>query len=131
MAFNPIPRTVGRLAAPLAMALALPLSVPAASADDLTIRFGYGHHGAHHADRHHHDKRHHGARSRHGRGHHAERRTHGHDQHGRYTSRDCRTVTKQAYHNGRPAKVSGKLCYDRHGTPYIVDGSRSVVGYYD
>lgn len=130
MPFRYLTRSAVNLATPLVVALALSLPASPASAGDLTIRFGSGYHGAHHADRHHHD-RHHGSHRRHRRGHHADRRQHDHETRGRYTERGCRTVTKRAYHHGRPAKVAGKLCYDRHGTPYIVEGSRSIVGYYD
>jgi hypothetical protein len=45
--------------------------------------------------------------------------------------RSCRIVTKSAVWHGRPAKIAGTLCYDRHGRPYIVPGSRRVIGRYD
>ena len=137
-------RAVIRLGTPLAMALMLPLTAPPASAEGLTIHFNSEHHGeSHHGDRRYFGREHHSAghghshsRNRHSghhqkQGHHAAQRQREHDKHGRYTSRDCRKVTKQAYQDGRLAKIAGKLCYDRHGNPYIVKGSRHVVRYYD
>jgi hypothetical protein len=45
--------------------------------------------------------------------------------------RSCHRVTKVEYaRHGRKAKIGGTMCYDRHGNPYIVAGSRYVIHYY-
>lgn len=144
MLTKPIRRSAVWLGVPLAMALALQLTAPPASAEDLTIHFSSRHYGkSHHTDRHHFEREHHRpdhAHSRSGdrhrsthqnKGHHFTERHHEHERRELYSSRKCRTVTKQAYQNGRLAKIAGKLCYDRYGNPYIVRGSRHVVSYYD
>ena len=43
---------------------------------------------------------------------------------------DCRTVYQETYLNGRPATVSGLLCYDENGSPYVIPESRRLVDYY-
>ena len=133
-----IRRAFVRLGTPLAIALMLPLTALPALAEGLTFHFSSEHHG----DRHHFGREHHTpgqghshSRHRHSRTHlkhgHATQRQHEHDRRGRYTSHECRTVIKKAYEHGRLAKIAGKLCYDRHGNPYIVKGSRYVVRYYE
>ena len=48
----------------------------------------------------------------------------------RYASRDCHSVWKQGRWRGRPAKVGGLMCYNRHGGSYIVSGSKYLIHYY-
>lgn len=51
------------------------------------------------------------------------------DRHGSY---GCQKVSKHGRDGaGRLAKIGGTQCYDRHGTPYIVPGSRYIIEYYD
>lgn len=45
--------------------------------------------------------------------------------------RSCSQVTKTVHIDGRPRKVTGTRCYDSHGNPYIVSGSRRLGGYDD
>jgi len=122
----------------------------------LAQSFGHGHHGGGHHGGHiahgilkhfafhgHHRSGHHRSghhRSRHHRfgGH---PRHHGHDahsaRHGRHGAAhagaghgECHRVYKRSHHDGRPARIGGTQCYDRHGQPYIVSGSRFVDRYY-
>jgi hypothetical protein len=44
---------------------------------------------------------------------------------------DCRTVYKETHLNGRPATVSGLMCYDEYGSPYLIPESRRLVEYYE
>ena len=48
----------------------------------------------------------------------------------RYASRDCHSVWKQGRWRGRPAKVGGLMCYNRHGESYIVRDSKYLIHYY-
>lgn len=83
---------------------------------------GHGHHGRHRSGFRHHSgfspsySRHQG--------------THGGSSHGEYYD-GCRTVYKNHHFDGRPARISGQMCYDEHGKPYIVPESRELVEYYD
>lgn len=82
-------------------------------------RSGYYRGSGHHDSTRHHDS------GRHERGHGATSR-YSDDHHGE----DCRRVHKRGHFDGREARIGGTMCYDRHGEPYIVDGSRYVVEYY-
>ena len=42
----------------------------------------------------------------------------------------CQQVYKHGYWHGRKAKIGGTQCYDRYGSPYIVQGSRYLIEYY-
>jgi hypothetical protein len=43
----------------------------------------------------------------------------------------CHPVSKVDHvGHGRKAKIVGTMCYDAHGNPYIVAGSRRIVHYY-
>jgi hypothetical protein len=68
-----------------------------------------------------HGGKHHGyAAQRHG------KRWHGYG--GYRTARACHKTSKIRYdHYGQPQRIGGVMCYDRHGRPYIVDGSRHVI----
>lgn len=44
---------------------------------------------------------------------------------------DCRTVYKETHVYGRAAMVSGLMCYDEYGNPYVIPESRRVVDYYE
>jgi len=110
------------------------------------LRHAFGHHGGRHRFGHHpgkHNPRH-GLSGRSHRGHGISGRSHrfqsfGHPS-GHRSSRfgrtrsghrgdDCRRVYKDGHHDDRPARIGGTLCYDRHGDPYIVEGSRFVDAY--
>ena len=42
-----------------------------------------------------------------------------------YSGRDCRKVHKYRYASyGTKTRISGTMCYDDYGNPYIVPGSR-------
>ena len=44
------------------------------------------------------------------------------------TARACHKVSKIQYnHYGQPLRIGGLMCYDRHGRPYVVDGSRHAT----
>lgn len=43
----------------------------------------------------------------------------------------CRIVYKESHVNGRPATVSGQMCYDEYGETYIVPNSRQLVEYHN
>ncbi|MFQ5533200.1 MAG: hypothetical protein ACE5EM_00050 [Sphingomonadales bacterium] len=101
------------------------------------------------SDQHHHGVRHHGHHSDHG--HHGRRHTHhflghaiGHQiargaahtlRHvygsGHHPAPACHPVSKPGYdHHGRRIRIGGTMCYDRHGEPYVVQGSRYIIGRY-
>jgi hypothetical protein len=44
---------------------------------------------------------------------------------------ECRNVYSETYVNGRPATVSGLMCYDEYGSPYVIPESRRLVEYYE
>lgn len=44
-------------------------------------------------------------------------------------SRACHPVYKRGQWHGRPAKVGGTMCYNRHGEGYVVTGSRYLIHY--
>lgn len=49
-----------------------------------------------------------------------------------YSGRDCRKVHKYRYDSfGGKTKISGTMCYDDYGNPYVVPGSRYVDKGYD
>ena len=79
---------------------------------------GHRRHG-HYSRRH--GGRHHGyAAQRHG------KRWHRHG--GFRTARACHKVSKIQYnHYGQPLRIGGLMCSDRHGRPYVVDGSRHAT----
>jgi hypothetical protein len=44
---------------------------------------------------------------------------------------ECRTVYMETHVQGWPATVSGLMCYDEYGSPYVIPESRRLVEYYD
>ncbi|MBI1238846.1 MAG: hypothetical protein GC199_05835 [Alphaproteobacteria bacterium] len=61
----------------------------------------------------------------------AEPRYFDYDRRGHYyRARGCHPVTKRGWYHGRRAVIEGRMCYDRHGNPYIVDRSRHFRHYY-
>ncbi len=56
------------------------------------------------------------------------RRHHYSRNHGSY---DCHPVSKHGYdRHGYPARIGGTMCYDHYGNPYVVSGSRYIIGRY-
>ena len=46
-------------------------------------------------------------------------------------SRACHPTSKTGYDAfGRRARIGGTMCYNRDGRPYVVEGSRYIIGYY-
>lgn len=43
--------------------------------------------------------------------------------------KQCHRVVTKGYWGGRPAKIGGVQCYDRHGRGYIADSSRYLIKY--
>lgn len=124
-------------------------------------RSGFGHHGGHHGPGRGDHRGHHGSRFGHHRGfhgashghvivlgdpgityrgplgfelHYALRQTHALHRRDYATAGyypDCRTVYKDTYMDGYPVTVSGLMCYDEYGYPYIVPESRRLMEYYE
>ena len=46
-----------------------------------------------------------------------------------YGNAGCHPVFKFGHWNGRPAKVGGTMCYNRHGGSFVVSGSRYLIHY--
>lgn len=47
-----------------------------------------------------------------------------------HVARGCHPVWKVGFDHGYRVRIGARMCYDRHGNGYIVQGSRRVLGYY-
>ncbi len=85
-------------------------------------------HGVQRAERRHHKlRRHHRFKRQHARLRHGQRLRHG----GRIAAASCHRVRRHGFdRRGYRVLFGGVMCYDAHGTSYVVDGSRTVIRRY-